>query len=337
MITGDNALTACHIAKQVEIVKRPVLIADVYDDELIWKTIDEKISIPINVNNPELPLQVCKYDLCCTGSALTLLAPTPLFHSLLPRLWVYARVSPSQKELVLMRLKSAGYCTLMCGDGTNDVGALKQAHVGIALLDGTVEDVEKIAQRQMTLRKKMILEKQEELRKKWNLPDPNNPNPRPGQVPPVSVAMEQIMSELETEVPTIKFGDASVAAPFTSKISSVMSVCGIIRQGRATLVALTQMYKILALNSLTMAYSLSVLHLAGIKQGDWQATVAGMMLTVCFFGLAKSTAVEKLSPERPQPNIFNFYLILSVLGQSAIHVASLIYIRSEALYYSEEM
>ncbi|KAJ2993374.1 hypothetical protein HDV02_002451 [Globomyces sp. JEL0801] len=332
MITGDNALTACHIAGEVEIVKRNVLIADIWDDKLEWKTVDEKVVIPIDLEQSKIPKEIVKYDLCCTGSALAKFAGTPLFKNLLPRLWVYARVSPSQKEFILSELKNAGYCTLMCGDGTNDVGALKQAHVGIALLDGTIEDVERIAAHNLALQKKMILEKQEELKRRWGAPIDGQVQ-KPGQAPTISSQMQQLMAELDDgDVPTIKFGDASVAAPFTSKVSSVMSVCNIISQGRATLVALTQMYKILALNSLTLAYSLSVMHLAGIKQGDWQNTVAGLMLT----GLSKSTPVKKLSVERPQPNIFNFYIILSVLGQTAVHVASLIYIQREALFYSKE-
>lgn len=137
MITGDNALTACHIAKEVEIVKRHVLIADewVTDSGVIqWKTVDEKVTVPLDVRETEIPSKLKAYDLCVTGPALALLASTNLYKALLPRIWVYARVSPSQKEYILMALKDAGYCTLMCGDGTNDVGALKQAHVGMFII-----------------------------------------------------------------------------------------------------------------------------------------------------------------------------------------------------------
>jgi cation-transporting ATPase 13A1 len=45
-------------------------------------------------------------------------------------------MSPEDKEAVLKALRANGRHTLMCGDGANDVGALKQAHVGLALLSG---------------------------------------------------------------------------------------------------------------------------------------------------------------------------------------------------------
>ena len=88
---------------------------------------------------------LAKYDTCITVAAAKQLEGKPSWKALVQHTWVYARVSPSQKELILTSLKSLGYIALMASDGTNDVGALKQAHIGVALLDGTPEGLKKIA------------------------------------------------------------------------------------------------------------------------------------------------------------------------------------------------
>ena len=247
----------------------------------------------------------------------------------------------------------------MCGDGTNDVGALKQAHVGVALLNGSENDLRRIAEHARITRFKEIYEKQVALMKKWApngrpppipLPiahlypeGPNNPHREKAiaamekakgttvngvqgetirsesststtsttstkvskKAAPKALVKERktpeelsaafsdkmfgsLMEDEDSEPPTIKLGDASVAAPFTSKLANVVSIANIVRQGRCTLVAMIQMYKILALNCLISAYSLSVLYLKGIKFGDGQATIAGMLMSVCFLGISRA-------------------------------------------------
>ena len=55
--------------------------------------------------------------------------------ALLSHITVFARSSPEQKDFIVQRFNDKGYVTLMCGDGTNDVGSLKRASVGIALVN----------------------------------------------------------------------------------------------------------------------------------------------------------------------------------------------------------
>ena len=62
--------------------------------------------------------------------------------------WVYACVSPSQKELILTSPKPLVYIMLIAGDGTDDVGVLKHAHIVVTLLSDISDDLKKIMEHQ---------------------------------------------------------------------------------------------------------------------------------------------------------------------------------------------
>ena len=50
---------------------------------------------------------------------------------------IFARMSPQGKARVIRAMQDRqAHQVFMCGDGGNDVGALKQANVGLALLSG---------------------------------------------------------------------------------------------------------------------------------------------------------------------------------------------------------
>lgn len=343
MITGDNPLTAVHVAQEVRIVERNCLVLDKAEDseEIEWKSVDEKM-------HKKWGEDVSEFDFCITGYALALLEHDEAVKKLIAKTWVYARVSPTQKEFILNTLKEHGYTTLMCGDGTNDVGALKQAHIGVALLNGTENDLKRIAEHQKIKKMQGVYEKQIGFAARFNAnappvpvgiahlypPGPKNPHREKAlenivkekgiearkqydnQVFSAVAKAQQgengrdhkgkqnnnssklaagfadkfmeMQEEDDSEPPTIKLGDASVAAPFTSKLTNVMAIANIIRQGRCTLVATIQMYKILALNCLISAYSLSVLYLDGIKFGDGQVTISGMLMSVCFMCISRA-------------------------------------------------
>ncbi|WVO18333.1 hypothetical protein L204_106048 [Cryptococcus depauperatus] len=356
MITGDNPLTAVHVARDVEIVDREVMILDLKEgtvaNELVWRNVDETTIISVDPSAPLDKALLRDHDICVTGAALKQFEAFPSVTDLIQHTYVYARVSPSQKEFIITVLRELGYITLMAGDGTNDVGALKAAHIGVALLDGSPEDLKAIAEHHKLERMKKVYEQQVRISARFNQPPPPPPPVLREAYPELVKTQQEVakahegakkanplekfdmatitskLSELDEdqEVPQIKLGDASCAAPFTSKLSNVSAITNIIRQGRCTLVATIQMYKILALNCLITAYSLSVQYLDGIKFGDYQVTITGMLMSVCFLCISRAKPVEKLSKERPLGNIFNFYVLFSVLLQFAIHIVALVYI-----------
>lgn len=339
MITGDNPLTAISTSKELDMQhgsKDFIMIDTNSSGKIVMETISDTGITKFDQTLNEALAR--KTSLCMTGAAIDSLeaqGPTTL-RSILPWVAVFARTSPCQKEFILTTLKAQGFITLMCGDGTNDVGALKQSHVGVALLDGKPEDLKEIMQQMARVQAKKRQAEAEATRLKWQA---KMEAIKAGQDPATLPAglqdqLNSLMAAADDESPMVRLGDASVAAPFTSKISTIEAVCNIIRQGRCTLVTTVQMYKILALNSLISAYGLSVLHLAGIRYGDFQVTITGILLSACFLFLTRAEPLKKMSNERPQPNILNAYLLLSVLGQFGIHVFTLISVMSDAQRYT---
>jgi len=121
------------------------------------------------------------------------------------------------------------------------------------------------------------------------------------------------------ELPMVKLGDASIAAPFTSKLPSIRSCVDIIRQGHCTLVSTVQQQQILMLHCLISAYSLSVLSLEGSRSSESQMIASGLLLSVASFAFSFARPLDRLSSVLPLSSIFHPALILSVLGQLLIH------------------
>jgi cation-transporting ATPase 13A3/4/5 len=137
MITGDSLLTGICIARECNMIQpdKSVLLGIKVDPSgvITWiNECDEEVSLP-SLDS----LRESKVELAMTGevwNALRVGSPKKV-TGLAEYVRVVGRCTPFDKVSVISAFIELGHVTLMCGDGGNDCGALKTAHVGIALSD----------------------------------------------------------------------------------------------------------------------------------------------------------------------------------------------------------
>ena len=182
MLTGDGMRSALAVASKVEMLSGAAEIAVLEmseeSEKVQWRVTSlssskkkDKVSDVSTKSNNEM-LQGEKRGelaLVASGDAITALLDNAhvdgnqkLLHSL-NSFTVVARASPECKERFVKAIRKTGRRVLMTGDGVNDVSAMKEAELSVALLngfgaeqgqpDGKEADVEDVRRRQRIKRK----------------------------------------------------------------------------------------------------------------------------------------------------------------------------------------
>jgi cation-transporting ATPase 13A1 len=413
MLTGDAPLTALHVAREVHIcspdpaARTALLLTDTPPEgkpaskaqprwvEAVGGS-DETFAEYSVSTTRELSQ---KHDLMVTDAMLEAVAEASGGEA-----WehvdcfkVFARMSPPGKAQVIRHLQERhGAKVLMCGDGGNDVGALKQSDVGLALLSGYgntnttgdgSEQSEAVAKREAgmssaeaalnesskelaakamksaKLQQAALKAKQKELQAKQQVWMREEIEARQARGEEVGMGetfkimkstlgrMQREMmeernrlaaihgniydnmktaaganaqaAEMDTGMPMVRPGDASVAAPFTSRQPSVRHIVDLIRQGRCTLLSALQQQQIMMLESTISAFVLSALSLEGARASERQMMASSWLLMIANLAFSYATPLQKMHPERPIKSLFHPSIAWSMVGQAVIHLGAM--------------
>ncbi|CAH0388711.1 unnamed protein product [Bemisia tabaci] len=268
MATGDNILTAISVSR---------------DSDLIHP--DQEIAVVIAHGPSEDVPPTITFEAASTGEKFKMVGShvkfaidgnnwamvKTYFTHLLPLIVtkgvVFARMSPDQKTQLIELLQDLGYIVAMVGDGANDCGALKAAHVGVSLSSA----------------------------------------------------------------------EASIAAPFTSKVADISCVSQIIREGRCALVTSFGLFKYMASYSIIQFVSVLILYHYGLMMGDLQFLYVDLVVTSLFaLAMGYTKPAESLSPQRPIINLFSaaniIPLILQFILVFVVQISSVLWLQRQPWY-----
>lgn len=136
MITGDTALTGIFIARQCGMMDahNRIILGDLVNGKVVWHDVEsgEEVDVDQVIENDPRETYEKRIELAMTGRAFETLIREERIRKYLLMTRVFARMTPNDK-VICVQLHMEKGVTAMCGDGGNDCGALRAAHVGLAL------------------------------------------------------------------------------------------------------------------------------------------------------------------------------------------------------------
>ncbi len=310
MVTGDSIYTAIACGSECNLLCNDteilVLSKDEFNQDYIWTDFNNvkkfyyKVAEDVTHNNDYDYLsaqdlfEMGKSNLAISGTILKELLShnSRSIRNDLSYFKIYARIDPETKGLIVNLYQEKGNLVLMCGDGSNDMHALKSADVGLAL----IQEIYDSNMENNTTNTNNIYELITKIKEEEGLSD--------------SRAMWKAMKQFK-KMQTIKdarlsndtqlvIGDSSIAAPFTSHIPSIMSVLHLLRHGKAAYALICQTYQRIFSDSLLSGFSMSLLAIDKVTFSQTQ-----LMIMSCISSIIDAIFLFI----RPLPHHINTYKV----------------------------
>ena len=116
--------------------------------------------------------------------------------------------------------------------------------------------------------------------------------------------------------------EASIAAPFTSKIPNISPMIKLLREGRTAIVTSFQVFKFMALYSMIQFITVIILYSLGSNLGDWQFLYIDLFIIIPLsLTMSRTGSYSKLSKTLPIGELISVPNLCSVATQICIQGA----------------
>ncbi|WVO12601.1 hypothetical protein L204_100206 [Cryptococcus depauperatus] len=114
--------------------------------------------------------------------------------------------------------------------------------------------------------------------------------------------------------------EASVAAPFTSRIPDISCMVEIIKEGRAALVTSFSCFKYMALYSMIQFVTVTLLYSFASSLGDFQFLYIDLFIVIPIaVAMGRTLPYPKIHPKRPTASLVSRKVLISIIGQIVIN------------------